>query len=161
MHDVGMEPTQQTQINQTACNRLERPKDNRVLGGVAAGIADQTGASVGLVRLGFLIAALFAGFGVLLYVAAWLLIPETGADQSSAERWLENLTTPGKRLGAFLIGIAALVILAGAAPVTIFAAATLLAAAALLSNQPEESGSTAAAEALQPDTEPERSNQCE
>ncbi|MEA2003057.1 MAG: hypothetical protein U9N84_14370, partial [Actinomycetota bacterium] len=48
---------------------------------------------------------------------------------------LKNLTTPGKRVGAFLIGLAALIILTGAAPVTVLAAATLLVAAALLSTK--------------------------
>jgi phage shock protein PspC (stress-responsive transcriptional regulator) len=126
--------TQPTNNETSHGRRLERPDSDRVLGGVAAGVAAHTGASVGLVRLGFLIAALFGGFGVLLYLAAWVLIPPAEADSSAAERWLANLTTPGKRLGAFLIGIAALVILTGAAPLTILAAATLLAAAALLSN---------------------------
>ena len=89
---------------------------------------------MGLIRLGFLAAALFGGLGVLLYVAAWSLIPETGSAESPAETWLANLTTPGKRFGAFLIGIAGLVILTGAAPVTIAAAVALLAGAALLAN---------------------------
>lgn len=140
-HDGGMETTQET-LTENIPRRLERPNNNRVLGGVAAAVADHTGASVGLVRLGFLVAALFGGFGVLLYVAAWLLIPEAGADNSAAERWLENLTTPGKRLGALLIGIAALVVLAGAAPLTIVVAAVLLAAAALLSNNTTANGVT-------------------
>ncbi len=121
------------------------------MGGVAAGIAEHTGSSVGLVRLGFLITALFAGFGVLLYLAAWALVPAEGAERSAAESWLGNLTTPGKRLGAFLIGLAVLVVLAGAAPVTILVAVFLLAAAALLANSGDSpatapAGSTATAD---------------
>ncbi|MDJ0923798.1 MAG: PspC domain-containing protein [Acidimicrobiia bacterium] len=118
----------------TEPRRLERPTDGRVLGGVAAGIARHTGASVALIRLGFLVAALFGGFGILLYAAAWVLIPGNGESTTPAERWLQNLTTPGKRAGAFLIGLAALVILAGAAPLTILVAVVLLAAAALLAD---------------------------
>ena len=53
----------------------------------------------------------------------------------SAEQWLANLTTPGKRVGAFLMGIAGLIILVGAAPATLVAAVVLLAAAALLANR--------------------------
>jgi uncharacterized RDD family membrane protein YckC len=82
--------------------------------------------------MAFVIAALFGGFGIVLYAAAWALVPAEGED-SAAERWLKNLTTPGKRVGAFLIGIAALIVLTGAAPVTILVAVTLLAAAALMS----------------------------
>jgi phage shock protein PspC (stress-responsive transcriptional regulator) len=151
-----METTQHIQNEPSARPRLERPTSNRVLGGVANGFANHTGASVGLVRLGFLVTALLGGFGVLLYIAAWVLIPETGSDRSSAERWLANLTTPGKRLGAFLVGIAGLVILAGAAPVTILAAATLLAAAALLANDDAaQAAASPAAETAPTDTEHE------
>jgi len=133
MDDAGMDTTTNTQATATD-PRLARPQQGRVLGGVAAGIADHTGSSVGLVRLGFLIAALFGGFGIVLYLAAWALIPEAGAESSAAEKWLRNLTTPGKRAGAFLVGIAGLVVLVGAAPATIAAAIALLAGAALLAN---------------------------
>ena len=133
-HDMAMDTTTNTQATTTIKSRLERPTQGRVLGGVAAAIADHTGASVGLVRLGFLVAALFGGFGIVLYLAAWALVPESGANDSAAEKWLRNLTTPGKRAGAFLIGIAGLVILVGAAPATIAAAIALLAGAALLTN---------------------------
>lgn len=129
-----MDTTTDTQTTAATKSRLARPRQGRVLGGVAAGIADQTGASIALVRLGFLVAALFGGFGIVLYLAAWALIPEAGAEDSAAERWLRNLTTPGKRAGAFLVGIAGLVILVGAAPATIAAAIALLAGAALLAN---------------------------
>lgn len=130
-----METTHTTPVARST--RLTRPAEGRVLGGVAAAVAGHTGSSVGIVRLGFLVAALFGGFGIVLYLAAWALLPGEGESESAAERWLRNLTTPGKRLGAFLVGLAGLVILAGAAPATIFAAATLLAAAALLANRPE------------------------
>lgn len=130
-HDEGMETTE---ITRQSKGRLVRPTEGRVLGGVAAAVAAHTGASVGLIRLGLLATALLGGFGIVLYLAAWALTPGDGETDTAAERWLHNLTTPGKRLGAFLIGLAGLVILAGAAPATILAAAVLLAAAALLAN---------------------------
>ena len=114
--------------------RLTRPRQGRVLGGVAVAVANRTGSSVALIRLGFLVTALLGGFGIVLYVAAWALTPDDDEEEAPAERWLQNLTTPGKRLGAFLIGIAALVILAGAAPGTILAAVVLLGAAAFFAN---------------------------
>ena len=129
-----MDTTNNTPQSQAATTRLERPIDGRVLGGVALAVAQRTGASVALVRLGFLITALFGGLGVILYAAAWALIPGEAESESSAERWLANLTTPGRRIGAFLIGIAGLVVLVGAAPATLVAAVILLAAAALLAN---------------------------
>ena len=140
-HDGAMDTTHTTQSK----TRLRRPREGRVLGGVAAAVANHTSASVGLVRLGFLVTALFGGFGIVLYLAAWALLPSDDEDTSPAERWLRNLTTPGKRLGAFLIGIAGLIVVAGAAPATILAAATLLAAAALLSNDTRAQASAASA----------------
>ena len=143
-----METTQNTQQAQTTPGRLQRPTEGRVLGGVALAIAQRTGASVALVRLGFLIAALFGGLGVILYAAAWALIPGEAEVESPAEQWLANLTTPGKRVGAFLIGIAGLIVLVGAAPATLAAAVVLLAAAALLANRDS---------ATSPDTAPAES----
>jgi phage shock protein PspC (stress-responsive transcriptional regulator) len=126
--DTENTPTGQKQ------DRLRRPNEGRVLGGVATAVAEQTGTSVGLIRLGFLVTALLGGFGIVLYCAAWALLPGEFEAESPAEHWLHNLTTPGKRLGSFLIGLAGLVILAGTAPASIAAAAALLAAAAVLSN---------------------------
>jgi phage shock protein PspC (stress-responsive transcriptional regulator) len=59
-----------------------------MLAGVASGIARYLDADVTLVR--FLIAALalFHGAGLALYVAAWLLIPADGEDQSLAAAWI-------------------------------------------------------------------------
>ncbi len=143
--------------------RLQRPHQGRVLGGVAAAISERTGSSVGLIRLGFLIAGLLGGFGVVLYVAAWALIPGEDEAESAGEKWLANLTTPGKRAGAFFVGLAALVVLAGAAPATVWAAIVLLGAAALLSSdrtpaQIPTATVTAAAMASQ-DPMPENSEQ--
>jgi len=40
------------------------------------------------VRLAFVLLALLGGSGVACYLAAWLLMPEEGADHSIAERLL-------------------------------------------------------------------------
>ena len=61
-----------------------------------------------------------------------MLLPSEGAEQSPAEDWLDNLTTPGRRLGAFAVGIAGLIVLVTMSPVAIAAAVVLLGAAALL-----------------------------
>ena len=55
---------------------LYRPKNNRMLGGVAAGLAYRFGLPVWLVRLGWLLLFLPGGLpGILPYVVLWLLIP--------------------------------------------------------------------------------------
>lgn len=47
----------------------------RWLGGVSAGIAEYTGLPTALVRLLFVVAGLM-GWGLLLYPALWIVIPE-------------------------------------------------------------------------------------
>jgi phage shock protein PspC (stress-responsive transcriptional regulator) len=128
-----METATTTPAPEATTVRLERPTSGRVLAGVAAGLANHTGISVGIVRLLFLVSTLFGGLGVLLYLAAWVLIPSQGAADSLASTWTRDLNTPGKRTGAFLIGIAALILITAAAPVTILAAIVLLTGIVLLS----------------------------
>lgn len=61
---------------------LRRSTTDRVLGGVAAGLAQHFDVDVAVVRLAFVLLTLLGGFGVPLYAASWLLIPEEGASQS-------------------------------------------------------------------------------
>jgi len=63
--------------------RLYRRRENRVLGGVAAGLADYLHVDVALVRLVFVLAALAEGAGVLAYLILWLVMPE----EETGEEW--------------------------------------------------------------------------
>jgi signal transduction histidine kinase len=69
---------------------LRRSPEDRLVAGLAAGIAARTGVDVTLVRLVFVVAALLGGFGVAAYVAGWLLLPAAGADSSIAQRALND-----------------------------------------------------------------------
>lgn len=55
--------------------QLRRPDSGRILGGVAAGIAEYLDVDVWVVRLVLVALALLGGVGIPLYLAAWLLIP--------------------------------------------------------------------------------------
>jgi phage shock protein PspC (stress-responsive transcriptional regulator) len=77
-----------TSAGQPAARRLRRSADDRMLAGVAGGIARYLDADVTLVRVIVAALALFAGAGVALYIAAWLLIPEDGQDQPVAAAWI-------------------------------------------------------------------------
>ncbi len=68
--------------------QLRRSGDDRMLAGVAGGIARYLDADVTLVRVIIAALALFTGAGAALYLAAWLLIPADGDDQSIAAAWL-------------------------------------------------------------------------
>ncbi|MCS6840818.1 MAG: PspC domain-containing protein [Roseiflexus sp.] len=54
---------------------LRRIRRERILGGVAAGVARALDIDPVFVRLGFLLLALLNGFGTLLYLAMWILVP--------------------------------------------------------------------------------------
>ncbi|OLS97661.1 hypothetical protein BJF90_42465 [Pseudonocardia sp. CNS-004] len=58
--------------------RPARPRDDRQVAGVAAGIARRYDIDPVLVRVGFVVAAL-SGIGGALYVAGWILLPNEPA----------------------------------------------------------------------------------
>ncbi|MDH3293947.1 MAG: PspC domain-containing protein [Acidimicrobiia bacterium] len=56
--------------------RLVRPRQGRMIAGVAAGIANRYGWDPTHVRLALILSIFLPGPQVLLYLAAWLIIPE-------------------------------------------------------------------------------------
>jgi len=77
-----------TVTGQPEARQLRRSGHDKMLAGVAGGIARYLNADVTLVRVIIAALALFTGAGVALYVAAWLLIPADGEDQSVAGAWI-------------------------------------------------------------------------
>jgi len=63
--------------------RLYRPREGRVVAGVCAGLAAYFAVDPTLVRLAFALLAVFGGAGILLYLCAWIVIPEEGGDGTS------------------------------------------------------------------------------
>jgi phage shock protein C len=55
---------------------LKRSETDRVIAGVAGGIAQRLGLSSTLVRLAWVVFILFGGFGVLAYVILWIALPK-------------------------------------------------------------------------------------
>ena len=72
-----------TEPNINPSKRLSRTREGRVVAGVCTGIAAYFGIDPTLVRLGFALLTIFGGAGVLLYLVAWIVIPEEGGDGSS------------------------------------------------------------------------------
>jgi phage shock protein C len=70
---------------------LYRPRDDRMLAGVASGIARYFGVDVTVVRIIFAVLAVVGGAGLPLYLAGWLLIPEESADQSIAAAFVQSV----------------------------------------------------------------------
>ena len=72
--------------------RLRRHTDEKMLGGVAAGVARHFDFDVSLVRLAFVALALFGGSGLVLYIVAWVVVPAD--DPSVAEAAADPAVVP-------------------------------------------------------------------
>ena len=60
----------------TARKRLVRPRTDRKIAGVCAGLAEYFDLDVTLVRLVWLFVALMTGVGLLAYPIAWIVMPD-------------------------------------------------------------------------------------
>jgi phage shock protein PspC (stress-responsive transcriptional regulator) len=58
--------------------RLVRPKEGRMIAGVAAGLADRFGMDRGMMRLLFVLSMILPGPQILIYIVLWVIIPEEG-----------------------------------------------------------------------------------
>jgi phage shock protein C len=58
--------------------RLERSQTDRVIAGVAGGVAQRFGVSSALVRVAWVASVLIGGFGLLAYVVLWIALPKGG-----------------------------------------------------------------------------------
>ena len=56
--------------------KMYRDTDNKVVGGVASGVAAFFGADVTLIRVLFVVFAVFFGSGLLIYIILWIALPE-------------------------------------------------------------------------------------
>jgi phage shock protein C len=58
--------------------RLRRSRTDRMIGGVCGGLAESLDVDAALLRIGLVaLTVLGAGSGLILYIAAWMLAPET------------------------------------------------------------------------------------
>jgi len=80
-------------IEHSRARPLRRPVGDRMIAGVAAGIANYLGADVTVVRIILAVLAFVGGAGVPIYLACWLLIPEEGSDQSIASGFVQSRQT--------------------------------------------------------------------
>ncbi|WP_158841837.1 PspC domain-containing protein [Polaribacter sp. L3A8] len=86
--------------NNTAGKKLFRDGDDKFLGGVAAGIAHYFDIDTIWVRLGLLALFFGAGFGVILYIILWILLPEakTTAEKLQMEGEPVNIDNIEKKI---------------------------------------------------------------
>src|SRR5258707_5777446 len=92
--------------------RLFRAHEGRWLGGVCAGLGRYFDLSPMIYRIAFVALALAGGTGVLLYIAAWLVIPEDGsADSIAGVELKKHRDRPRRLVGLGILGFVAILVL--------------------------------------------------
>ena len=95
--------------------RLTRSRENRWLGGVSAGLGEYFDLNPIVYRIAFIALALAGGTGILLYVAAWLVIPDAGEEDSIAATAIkEHRERPWLVIGVSLLAFGAILALSEA-----------------------------------------------
>lgn len=95
--------------------RLERSAHGKMIGGVAAGLGRYFDLNPTVFRLGFVVLTLLGGAGVLVYIAAFLVMPAEGEDASVAERVLAaRREHPVQLVALAVVGVAIFVLLSRA-----------------------------------------------
>ena len=92
--------------------RLERSSSDSMVAGVAGGLGRYFELNPAVFRLGFVVLTLLGGAGILVYLAAILVIPVEGSEQSIAAQVLaERRERPWPVVGLGLAGVALVLLL--------------------------------------------------
>ncbi|GAA1849598.1 PspC domain-containing protein [Actinomadura bangladeshensis] len=65
-------------------NGLYRPRDNRMIAGVCAGLARRFGMTPGMVRLLFVLSCLLPGPQFVVYLVLWVMMPDEDRHMAGA-----------------------------------------------------------------------------
>jgi phage shock protein PspC (stress-responsive transcriptional regulator) len=102
-------------LNPPSIKRLERTRTDKVLAGVSAGLGRYFDLTPAVFRLGFVVLTLLGGAGILVYIAAVLVMPKEGDERSIAEGILaERRDHPARLVALGLVAVAVLSLLARA-----------------------------------------------
>ncbi|MFQ5968260.1 MAG: PspC domain-containing protein [Acidimicrobiia bacterium] len=72
--------------------RLERNPNDKVIAGVASGVADFFGINRTIVRVIWALSIFFGGLGVIVYIVLWIVMPEAGTDRTVAHDLRDKTT---------------------------------------------------------------------
>src|SRR5437773_9331531 len=87
--------------------RLERSRSDRMVAGVAGGLARYFDIHPAVYRVGFVVLTLLGGAGIIVYLALALVIPDEGKEDSFATAALRNRRDrPWPLIGLALVGVA-------------------------------------------------------
>ncbi|MDX6514804.1 MAG: hypothetical protein QOH73_470 [Gaiellaceae bacterium] len=110
-----MSETQAHTLPNDSVKRLERSRSDRMLAGVCGGLAKYFDIHPAVYRVGFVVLTLLGGAGILIYIAAALVMPKEGEEDSFASGILrQRRDRPWPVIGLGLVGIALASLLAKA-----------------------------------------------
>ncbi|MEA2503114.1 MAG: hypothetical protein QOG36_157 [Actinomycetota bacterium] len=107
---------------------LVRSRTDRKIAGVAGGLAAYLGVEPLWIRIAFVLVSIPGGFGVLLYLLGWALIPEEGEQAAIGEGLLEHIRRAPTWVAIVLFVLAGLVFFDRAWGPPVFWAAALIVA---------------------------------
>lgn len=93
-----------TEIPESEIKRLYRSKHDRMISGVCGGFAEYLNTEAVLIRIAWVVITLFGGIGLLMYIAALIIIPE------NPEHIEEEKEEPNKNEKALFWGAALIII---------------------------------------------------
>jgi phage shock protein C len=95
---------------------LRRSRTDRVIGGVCGGLGRYLGVDPVLIRVAFVVLAVAGGGGILVYLVAWVLIPEERDDEAIGTAAPSHAESFRLILGGVLISLGTLLLLELAFP---------------------------------------------
>jgi phage shock protein PspC (stress-responsive transcriptional regulator)/predicted membrane protein len=102
-------------LSQPFVKRLERSRTDRTVAGVCGGLGRYFDMTPAVFRLGFVVLTLLGGAGVLVYIAAVLIMPPEGKSSSIAEDVIaERADHPARLVALGLVAVALLAFLSRA-----------------------------------------------
>ncbi len=90
---------------------LRRSRSNKVIAGVCGGVGRYLGVDPVLIRIAFVVLALAGGGGVLLYIVAWILMPEEGPGEDLGETRPSSGESARLIVGGTLIALGVILLL--------------------------------------------------
>lgn len=95
---------------ESTVRRIYRSQDDRVIGGVAGGIASYLGVDPVLIRISF-VALAFAVVGIPMYIIGWVIIPEAPADGEPSSAGRTDDFSGRIIVGTVMVGLGVLLLL--------------------------------------------------
>jgi len=108
-HAEAMNAADENQTSASAPPRLTRSTDDKVVSGVCGGLGRHFGVDPVVFRIAFVVMALAGGSGVLLYLVAWLLVPDDHSGATVIDRARHGHGS--QVLAAVLLAVGAIVVL--------------------------------------------------